>query len=251
MCEYEKVDRLKFRFDFNWKLTVFVIFLFPVLLRLGFWQLDRASEKRDLESRWLEQQAQPVLDVFKLNEKSDKEAFRRVRVTGRFLLEKYWLQENQVNNGSLGYQVVMLFKTQSNQYLAVDRGWVSGSPLRDFIPEINTPEKEISLSGMLVIPSDSKLIRESEISVKRWPHKILEIDLDVMASQYGKRIFHKLLRLDADSQGALVVNWKPINMAPEKHLGYAFQWFALSFALVVLYVFASSNVAEYFRKRNN
>jgi len=36
---------------FEWRLTVFTLLLFPGLLYLGFWQLDRAEEKRELALR--------------------------------------------------------------------------------------------------------------------------------------------------------------------------------------------------------
>ena len=103
---------------------------------------------------------------------AEKTSYRRYRMTGQFLPEQYWLQENQVYQGDLGYQVIMLFQLtneENQQILAVDRGWVQGSPLRDFVPEVSTPEGEITISGTLVIPSDSKLVREAETSVKGWP----------------------------------------------------------------------------------
>ena len=240
----------RFQFDFNWKITLFVVFLFPVLLLLGFWQLDRADEKRVLESNWLQNQALPVLELEKLQDQHLRAPyFRRIRISGEFLTEKYWLRENQIHNGKLGYQVIMLFKTQAEQLIAVDRGWVEGSPLRDFVPQIATPRGMLSISGSLTVPSDSKLVREAEVSAKSWPHKILEIDLDVMASQIKQEVQPKLLLLDADSRGALLVNWRPINMSPEKHVGYAVQWFALALALIVLYIFASTNLGDIIKQR--
>ena len=239
----------KLNFDFNWKLTVFVILMLPMLLRLGFWQLERAEEKTFIQEKWLTEQTKPPVAITHLDDKlSTEQSYRRVTVKGSFITEKYWLQENQVRNGKLGYQVIMLLKTENDQLLAVDRGWVEGSPMRDFIPTFPTPEKTVSVTGALVTPSDSKLVREAEVSAKTWPHKILEIDLKVIAHQYEANVFSKLMRLDADSQGALDVNWKPINMSAAKHIGYAVQWFCLAFALVVLFVFASTNLSEWFKK---
>jgi cytochrome oxidase assembly protein ShyY1 len=42
--------------------------------------------------------------------------------------------------------------------------------------------------------------------------------------------------LSADQPGVFQYNWQPINMKPEKHLGYAFQWFALAFVLIIIFI---------------
>jgi surfeit locus 1 family protein len=44
------------------------------------------------------------------------------------------------------------------------------------------------------------------------------------------------LLLDADQAGGFVRQWGPRSMAPEKHLGYAVQWFGFAVTLVVMYV---------------
>jgi len=31
-------------------------------------------------------------------------------------------------------------------------------------------------------------------------------------------------------------NWRPSDFGPERHIGYAFQWFALAVTLVILYL---------------
>ena len=175
--------------------------------------------------------------------------YRRVQIKGRFKPEKYWLKENQVLNGQLGYHVIMPFESVEGELVAVDRGWVAGSPFRDFVPEIETPEREITISGSLIDPSDSKLIREADVSAKTWPHKVLEVDLPVFSAQIQQHLYVKLLRLEADSPSAFDVYWRPINMSPAKHVGYAVQWFLLAAVLIILYIFASTNIAEYFKKK--
>ncbi|MEJ2417044.1 MAG: SURF1 family cytochrome oxidase biogenesis protein [Exilibacterium sp.] len=49
-------ERVSLRFKFNWKISALTIFLLPVLVCLGFWQLQRAQEKRNLlaeyQQRW-------------------------------------------------------------------------------------------------------------------------------------------------------------------------------------------------------
>ena len=45
------VIKSAYRIDANWKVIALVVLLLPLLLKLGFWQLDRADEKVDLIAR--------------------------------------------------------------------------------------------------------------------------------------------------------------------------------------------------------
>ncbi len=236
-------------FDFNWKLTLFALALFPLLIFLGLWQLDRAEQKRDIQQKWADLQAQPAVKLESHMLADDYTSLRRVEASGKYLEEKYWLKENQIVNGQLGYHVIMPFLLETGELVAVDRGWVLGSPLRDYVPEIQTPQGQLLLTGSLVKPSDSMLVREVERSAKTWPHKILEIDIPILSKQLGQRMSLKVLRLDADSVSAFEVHWRPINMSPTKHIGYAVQWFIMALALVILYIFASTNMAELLKRK--
>lgn len=240
-------EQKKLIFDFNWKLTLCVILIFPVLVKLCFWQLDRAAEKEVLQKVWQEQQAEPPVALMNGEIHPD---YKRVYAFGTFLAKHYWLKENQINNGQLGYNVIMPFQLDDGSVVVVDRGWVLGSPMRDFVPDVSVPLGKLRVTGVVTQPSDSKLIRESEVSVKTWPHKILEVDINVMRQQSQLALYGKLLRLEADSPGALTVIWRPTNMSAAKHYGYSVQWGLLALALIILYVFASTNISQWFKSEN-
>lgn len=234
-------EEKKLVFEFNWKLSLAVLLLLPVLVSLSIWQVQRAAEKGELQQLWLSQQALQPKDFLASDEFTP---YQRVRAQGKFAPEKYWLRENQFINGKLGYNVIMRFDTANGETLAIDRGWVEGNAYRDFIPQVSTPSETIVVTGTLSAPSDSMLIREAEVSAKTWPHKILEIDLPVMGKQAQVEFYPKVLRLDADSAAAFVVDWKPVNMSPAKHYGYAVQWGLMALVLLVLYLFASTNLSR-------
>ncbi|MFL0811260.1 MAG: SURF1 family protein [Agarilytica sp.] len=235
------MNERKLEFDFNWKLSLCVVLFLPVLLRLCVWQLERAEEKIALKAQWVSSQAAVPLEF---DFYQSYENYQRVSMTGRYLVENYWLQENQISNGQLGYNVVMPFELVSGEVVAINRGWVAGTPMRDFVPEVPVPLGDVRVTGALITPSDSKLIREAEVSAKSWPHKVLEIDLKVMRHQSKLALYEKLLQIDADSGSALTVMWQPINVSPAKHYGYSLQWGLLGVALAVLYVFASTNLGQ-------
>lgn len=237
-------NSIKFVFDFNWRLSFCVLAVFPALISLSLWQVDRAKEKIELKKNWQLQQAAEPAEFDPNAEYSDN---RRVLLTGVYLSDVYWLKENQFHNSVLGYHVIMPFQLESGAVIIVNRGWVRGSASRDFMPEVMTPMAKQNISGILTFPTDSKLIEEVVGDVKIWPHKILEVDLSVMGQQIEGLFHSKILRIDADSPSALIVRWRPINISPAKHYGYAVQWFLLAVALLILYVFASTNISQFLK----
>lgn len=240
----QKLSRIEF--SFNWKITAFTLVLLPILVKLGFWQLEESKITEALQKQWELQQSLPAIDFA---EHSTDEDFRRVRLHGEFLTEKYWLKENQLRDGKLGFQVIMPFAlSDSDKIFAVDRGWIEGSAQREFIPTVETPKGPQTITGALVQPSDSKLVREADSRVKSWPHKILDEDLMVLSSHIEHLLYPQILRLDADSVGALTVYWRPVNMSSAKHFGYAIQWFFMAIALVVMFVCVSTNVLQLMKK---
>jgi len=139
----------------------------------------------------------------------------------------------------------------------VNRGWVAAGAYRDQLPEFETPAGIIRISGSLVEPSDNRFITATDNREDKWPRRILEIDPRSLGAQLetdsGQAMVHDVvLQIDADNAAALKVHWQPINMTPTKHRGYAVQWFSMAFVLLILTLFANSNLADIvFRRRSS
>ena len=114
------------RFDFEWRITVFTMLMLPLLLGLGFWQLDRAKEKVALEVSWDERQSQPPSSLDELWGLSpDALAYLPVVVTGEFLQGQYYLLDNRIQGGTFGYEVlaVMRLDNSDDLVLVTRREW--------------------------------------------------------------------------------------------------------------------------------
>ncbi len=249
----------KFRWKLNWKLVLFSLLLLPLLTGLGFWQLERAAEKMTIQESWREQQALAPVPFEEISGSSSTD-FRRVSLRGHFDGEHYWLVENRILDGNLGYEVLMPFYLASVSAKAdlvlVNRGWVAAGAYRDQLPEFETPVGIIRISGSLVEPSDNRFIKPTDHQGDKWPRRILEIDPRHLGAQLepevGSATVHDaILQIDGDNAAALKVHWQPINMTPTKHRGYAVQWFSMAFVLLILTLFANSNLADIvFRRRS-
>ena len=110
----------------GWKMTAFVLPVFPLLIWLGLWQLDRAAEKARYEAAYLDRiAALPVSPGDRL------EDFQRLRLTGRFEADRYFLLDNQVHGGAVGYGVVASFLAEDGRRWLPNRGFVAGDPGRE------------------------------------------------------------------------------------------------------------------------
>ena len=72
---------------------------------------------------------------------------------------------------------------------------------------------------------------------------------EIISSKLGDKFYDYSLRLDAREPGALMTGWFVVNVQPGKHVGYAYQWGALALALIILAIFANSNLGLFISSR--
>ena len=104
--------------------------LFLLLIRLGFWQLDRAEEKQALQTRYQDQiSAEPVNlgQAARHRGQAQQMYWRRCILTGSYDPQALYLLDNQVWRGVVGYQVFSRFVLPDGASVLVDRGWMAGS----------------------------------------------------------------------------------------------------------------------------
>lgn len=220
----------------GWKLTLFVILLLPVLVGLGFWQLNRAAEKRDiLASQAALSMAEPI-DFAALG-LGRARSFQRLRLTGEYVPDRYYLLDNQHFNGRLGYGVVAAFRDRpTGQLVLVSRGWVPADPDRSKLPEVPQVTGDVVLEGNLYIPPAEPFLLAPQDWSGPWPKVIQAIDTGLASATLGEPVFPYTVRLAPGAPGVLERHWQTVNVMPAKHTAYAVQWFAMAAALVVLYL---------------
>ena len=71
----------------------------------------------------------------------------------------------------------------------------------------------------------------------------------IVQAKTGTRLFPYPVRLNAGEELALDIDWQVVNVRPEKHRGYAVQWFAMAGMLALLYVLRSTNLWQLISQR--
>ena len=112
-------------------------------------------------------------------------------------------------------------------------------------PQINTVAGRLALAGVAkpVPVTGIELAPDVPENMGGNLVRVQRIDLAQIAAQTGWTLLPYVVRLDPDAAGALVWNGTEPGFNRERHLGYAFQWFALAATVLVIYV------VLYIRKR--
>ncbi len=215
--------------------------VFALFIRLGFWQLERADEKLALETIYRNHiEAEPVelTQGGPLRAQSGWMHWRRCVLDGAFDPETVLLLDNQVYRGTVGYQVFSRFVLEDGAAVLVDRGWVAAPATRRAAPRLTTPAGRLTLSGVAkpVPVAGIKLGQELPELLGDNLLRLQRIDLTQIATRNDWELLPYVVRLDPDASGGFTWNGTEPGFNRERHLGYAFQWFALAAALLVILV---------------
>ncbi|MCK9502714.1 MAG: SURF1 family protein [Porticoccaceae bacterium] len=234
--------RVSFQWQINIAMLIFAAIFLPLTISLGFWQLQRAEEKQALLAEYGARKTAAPAAVASLDPSEDHQ-YRRVKVRGHLINDRTLLLENRVRNGQPGFEVITPVEIDPQQpWIWVNRGWIAGSLHRAELPQIPPVKGGLVLHGHLYRALDKPFTVGEEVWRERWPQVLQNFDDALLAERLGKTFFPYTLRLDQDSPAALATGWDIVNLIPEKHKGYAVQWFAMAVALVILSLFANSNL---------
>lgn len=242
---------ISLRFDLEWRISLLTLLLLPALVSLGFWQLQRADEKATLSATWEQRRHQPAVPLTALDQQLPAVlAYTPVELTGRFLQDRYFLLDNRIHGGRFGYEVLGLFEQRDPDLtVLVNRGWIAGDPGRITLPEIPPVVGEVRVTGHVYVSPGSPYLLAEQILEPGWPKRIQAVEMDKLSpaaeASTGAGVYPFPVRINVAAPGALTVDWKIVNVSPEKHIGYAVQWFSLAVVLGLYYVLRNSNLWQW------
>lgn len=224
--------------DFSPSLFILILtlFSFGLCVVLGFWQLDRADFKREIQDRYLQQLGEPFQFFILEPEVNPSFNYRKIQLTGQYRTEHIILVDNQLNKGQAGYHVLMPFFIDSSNAVLVDRGWVAADYDRSILPDINPPKDLQKVRGVVIIPS-TEGFRMGEVEMSAdWPQRIPYIDLSKIQQGVDYELLPYVVWQSPEMDDYYVRDWQPIWMPPEKSEAYALQWFSFAFVILVLFL---------------
>lgn len=217
-------------------LSILAVIVLLILISLGRWQIGRAEQKQvilDLQSSRSQLAATPLSNLdFAANELR----YLPVSLHGKVDAEQQILIDNQVRNGRAGYFVLTPIKLANNKAVLLNRGWLPIGANRANLPNVDISAKTISSLGRLDhFPTVGIQLQGADQLSDHWPAVTQLINLHNVAERLGYEVLPYQVLMDTDQQHGYLRQWMMMKMGPKKHYGYAFQWFALALAWLVIY----------------
>ncbi len=223
--------RLKF-----WLITLGALLAAGVTFALGQWQLSRAAQKEAYQARVEAQGSLPQLDAKFLLGNGDLSAdiHRGVVLRGQWLAARTVYLDNRQMNSKVGLYVVTPLRLEgATGVVLIQRGWVARNFIdRNALTPIETPSGIVEIQGRIA-PPPSKLyeLGSSERGLIRQ-----NLDMRQFSAELGEPLVPVSVQQLGPASEGLLREWPVVGSGVEKHYGYAFQWFALSALISILYV---------------
>lgn len=212
------------------------------MVMLGFWQLDRMHEKEQRLASIAQKSTDGAMTLRELDPRREDIRDVLVGFNGKADTEKLLFLDNQVENGQVGYDVIVPVVSNEGVVL-VNYGWVKAPLFRDELPTVDINTAFQHFHGRINVPSSNPVVRETLSFDTSFPAVIQALDVAFISRLTQTKVAPFIVELTAPEKSSFVRNWQPVVMPPQKHLGYAIQWFGLAIAaaLVSYFSFRANN----------
>ena len=194
-----------FRFSMPASLIVATLAL---LISLGFWQLDRANEKRAIENQIARANSGDAELINSVEFLKDKEYYH-VRLQGSYIGDKQFIYDNQIVDQISGYYVLTPFILKdASKAVLINRGFIPWSGRRDKLANIDIGEKLTEVKVQISIPVKRMELKVSE-TIGDFPVLIQALDLDEMSTISSLDFVSVVGLLSSESEDGYIRQWEP------------------------------------------
>nr|WP_176319650.1 SURF1 family protein [Vibrio diabolicus] len=227
-----------------WVAVGLTVVVFSLLVKLGFWQLERGQEKQALEQAILARADSAYQALGEVLEEND---WREGSILGKKVeanivpqVFPVILLDNQTHQGNVGYlafQIVSM-SDESGTYALLELGFVEGIADRSILPTVTTLEVSTFISGRLyrksANPLSSELMPEVGDAIR-----VQNLNIVHLNQLLNIELMPAILQPDNLKNWPYDFPWNPLPLNSAKHFGYSIQWFSMAgvFLLLTLIVF--------------
>lgn len=213
-----KTSRGQGRF-YSW--CLFWIMLVALGVYLGLWQWERAVDKRAAIAirESADELVEPVVPP---------EQGATVTLRGEYLADHTLYLDNRIVAGRIGVAVLTPLRDNHGQLWLIQRGFLETGPSRA-PPSATTPEGWVEIKGEWqatqtggpLYGDNREGVRLQQLSLSPW-------EPELGAFSYAGWVHA------SEGGGVLIPWWEANVMPPSRHLGYAFQWWGLALAALLV-----------------
>jgi surfeit locus 1 family protein len=215
------------------------VLLLASCVALGYWQIGRAREKQALIDEF-KRGSDTLIDVTQQAFDS-LPRYQSVSLRGAYEPRRQILLDNMPSaTGRPGYRVLTPFRRAgAGKLVIIDRGWVPLGSDRDQLPAVQVAADAREIAGRIDrLPEPG--VRAGPVADENrsgWP-RVLNFPTDGdLATAVGEPVESFIVLLHPEAPDGFERKWRPaLRVGPERHWGYAVQWFALAVLAVVVFV---------------
>lgn len=218
----------------GWTLALLGAALFA---RLGMWQLDRAVQKEhQIADAAQVLQARRAVPLAAAADPRRLRALDWAQGGGHFLATPGLFHDNEQRDGHVGVRTYAVFQPDAGAPLLVDLGWQGFSG--DRVLPAYTPPVATQVRGLLAAPPSAGITVGAAMARQGRDWLLVRVEPAEIARALGLRLplAPRVLRLDPalpfgyPRDLVMLTN----TLTPDRHRGYALQWFGLSVTALVI-----------------
>jgi surfeit locus 1 family protein len=205
-----------------------------VTFALGVWQLERGQQKDELQAAIDTREAQPPVPAAALASADQQTLMHRaVVLRGTWDGQRTVFLDNRQMRGLAGFYVVTPLKLEGGGAVLVQRGWAPRDFVqRDKLPDVQTPQGMVEVHGRIA-PPPARLYQFGGAGTGTIRQNL---DLESFRAETALPLFALSVVQNGAASEGLLREWPRAGSGSEKNYGYAFQWWALSALIAILYV---------------
>lgn len=224
MAKYSPVlNRGRWRFAPRPLATVAALAAVAAFAALGNWQLDRGAEKRELAADF--RRAGPAVELPPAGRELQR--YQRVIARGSYDAGHQFLLDNRSHAGAAGIEVLTPLLLGDGSAVLVNRGWLPFGTDRARLPQIATGGEARLVTGRFNELPRAPVQLAAPPSAS-WPRLVNYPRREELARMLGRELRPGMILLDPGEPDGYIRDWQVAGTTPERHLGYAVQWFALA-----------------------
>ncbi|MEJ5989814.1 SURF1 family protein [Ramlibacter sp. PS3R-8] len=208
-----------------------------VTASLGTWQWGRGQQRTALHDAMTARAGSAPVTIPELVAARGVDPallHRPVVIRGSWIAERTVFLDNRQMNAVPGFYVVTPLRIEGSEaVILVQRGWAPRNfTRREQLPPVQTPTSRVEVRGRLAPPPAKLYAFDAQ---EAGP---IRQNLDL--ARFRAETALPLLELSVQQAGpgseGLLRQWPQAGSGAEKNYGYAFQWWALSALIAILYV---------------
>jgi surfeit locus 1 family protein len=221
-------------------LTLFVVLGALIMIRLGFWQLQRRTERLQRNATYISRTSEPPLRIDGPLDDPATAEYRQALVEGDFDYDHEIIPVGPTRGGEPGVHLLTPLRLSGEQAVLVDRGWIPYEEREPADRAAYHGSEHASVRGRILLGGTRSSLLMSAPAASQPGGPAVDAWSSVDLPRIQNQLPYTLLPFYVEQlpeEGDPELPWRGDEIVLDEgpHLSYAIQWFAFTVILLVGY----------------